>query len=120
MLRIVTDSHVAPAVTKAARRLASLNIVPLRDWHGGVYLHESDPRLLALAWEERITLMTCDVNTFPLFVKQRLEAGLSHAGMIYVSRRFPQNDVGRLAQAVVKLWRSEKNLDWTNRIRFLE
>lgn len=120
MLRIVTDSHVPPAVAKAARRLASLKITPLREWHGGVYLHESDSRLLALAWEERVTLLTYDLNTFPLFVKERLEAGLSHAGVIYVSRRFPQNDVGGLARAIARLWRGEKNLDWTNRIRFLE
>ena len=120
MLRLVTDSHVPPAVAKAARKLAPLNIVPLRDWHGGKHLHEPDPRLLALAWEDRVTLVTYDVNTFPLAVKERLEAGLSHAGMIYVSRRYRQNAVGAIARGLVKLWRSEKALDWTNRICFLE
>ena len=120
MLRLVTDSHVPPAVGKAARRLAPLDITPLRDWRSGVYLHESDARLLALAWEDRLTLVTYDVNTFPLAVKERLEAGLSHAGMIYVSAHYRQNDVGGIARGLVKLWRAEGSLDWTNRIHFLE
>jgi hypothetical protein len=120
MLRLVTDSHVPPAVAQTARKLAALDITPLRDWHGGLYLHESDARLLALAWEDRVTLVTYDVNTFPLEVKQRLEAGLAHAGVIYVSARYPQNDVGGIARGLIKLWRAEKTLDWTNRIRFLD
>ena len=119
MLRLVSDSHVPPAVAKAARKLAALEITGLRDWHGGLHLNESDARLLAVAWADRITLVTYDVNTFPLTVKERLEAGLSHAGMIYVSARFRQNDVGGIARGLVKLRRAQKHLDWTNRIRFL-
>ena len=120
MLRLVTDSHVPPAVAEAARKLAALEITALRDWHSGLYLHESDPRLLAVAWEDLVTLVTYDVNTFPLTVKERLEAGLSHAGMIYVSTRYRQNDIGGIARGLVKLWRAEKDEDWTNRIRFLD
>jgi hypothetical protein len=120
MLRLVTDSHVPPAVAKAARKLAPLDIVPLRDWHGGLYLHEADARLLALAWDERVTLVTYDLNTFPLTVKERLEAGLSHAGMVYVSARFRQNDIGGIARGLARLWRAERAPDWTNRIRFLD
>lgn len=120
MWRIVTDSHVPPAVAKAARKVAPLDITALRDWRDGRYLHESDRRLLAVAWEARVTLVTYDVNTFPLVVKERLETGLSHAGMIYVSARYRQNDVGGIARGLVKLWRTEKELAWTNRIRFLD
>lgn len=120
MLRLVTDSHVPHAVARAARKLTALHITPLRDWHGGLNLNEPDPRLLALAWEDRVTLVTYDVNTFPLTVKALLEAGLSQAGMVYVSARYRQNDVGGLARGLVKLWRAEKELDWTNRIRFLD
>ena len=120
MLRLETDSHVPPAVAKAARKLAALEITPLRDWHGGLFVNESDPRLLVLAWEERITIVTYDVNTFPLTVKQRMEEGLSHSGMIYVSAHFRQNYIGGIARGLVKLWRAQKNEDWTNRIRFLD
>jgi hypothetical protein len=120
MLRLVTDAHVPLAVAKTARKLADLDIRPLQDWHGGRYLDESDRRLLVLAWEERVTLVTYDVNTFPLTVRDRLEAGLSHAGMIYVSARYAQNDVGGIARGLVKLWRAERFEDWTNRIRFLD
>lgn len=120
MLRLVTDSHVPPAVAKAARKLAALDIIPLRDWHGGLYLNESDARLLVVAWEERVSLVTYDLNTFPLTVKERLETGLPHAGVIYVSARYRQNNIGAIARGLVTLWRAEKNEDWINRIRFLD
>jgi len=120
MLRLVTDSHVPPAVARAARRFAPLAITALRDWHGGRDLDETDQRLLALAWEERVTLVTYDVTPFPAVVKERLETGLSHAGMIYVSARYRQNDIGGIARGLTKLWRAEKDQDWTNRIRFLD
>jgi hypothetical protein len=120
MLRLVTDSHVPPAVAKAARKLTSLDITAPRDWHGGLHLHESDARLLALARDDGVTLFTHDENTFPLTVKERIEDGLSHADMIYVSARYRQNDIGRIARAVVKLSQTEKGFDWKNRIRFLD
>ncbi len=120
MLRLLTDSHVPPAIARASRKLAAINITALRDWHAGSYLHESDARLLALAWEARLTLITYDVNTFPLAVKDRLQVGLAHAGVIYVSRRYRQNAIGAIAKGLVTLWRAEKDLDWTNRIRFLD
>jgi hypothetical protein len=40
--------------------------------------------------------------------------------MIFVSRRFRQNAIGRIARGLVALWRAEKDLDWTNRTRFLD
>ena len=120
MLRLVLDSHVPPAVAKATRKLAALDVVPLSDWHREVYLHEPDARLLALAWDDQTTVVTYDVNTFPLTVKERLESGLSHAGMIYVSARYRQNDIGGIARGLARLWRAKKHLDWTNRVEFLE
>lgn len=120
MLRLLSDTHVPPTVAKTAVKLAAVDIIPLRDWHSGIYLHETDARLLALAWDARRAIITYDVNTFPLTVKERLEEGLSHTGMIYVSARYRQNDVGAIARGLVRLWRAEGTLDWTNRVRFLE
>lgn len=120
MLRFLTDSHVSPATARAVRRLAAGEIIPLREWHGGIYLHEADPKLLAIAWQERLTIVTYDVNTFPLHVKARLEAGFDHAGVVYVSRRHRQDQVGAIARALAALWREHCREDWTNRIEFLE
>lgn len=120
MLRFLTDSHVPPAVAIAARKLARLQVIPLREWRNGIHLHEQDPRLLQLAWEEKITIVTYDVNTFPLHVKTRLESGLDHAGVVYVSAKFRQNDVGGIARGLVRLWNERKDADWTNAIYFLD
>ena len=45
MLRFLTDSHVPPAVCDAFRKICPGQIVSLRDWHGGLYLHENDPKI---------------------------------------------------------------------------
>jgi hypothetical protein len=120
MLRLLTDSHVPPAIAAAARRQGRLEITPLRDWHGGIYLHEQDPKLLALAWQERMTIVTYDVNTFPLHVKARLEIGLNHSGVVYVSARYRQNNIGAITRGLLRLWKLEGKADWMNRIHFLD
>ena len=120
MLHFLTDAHVPPAIAKAARSLGSFTIIPLREWHGGIYLQEEDPKLLALAWEEQSTIVTYDVNTFPLHVKARLEMGLDHAGVVYVSRYFRQNRIGAIARGLAQLWVEQQREDWINKIHFLD
>ena len=120
MLRFLTDSHVPPGVAIAARKLASAQIIPLREWHGGIHLHEEDPRLLQLASDEKLTIVTYDVNTFPLHVKRRIEMGLDHAGVVYASAHYQQNDIGGIARGLVQLWKDRSNADWTNCIWFLD
>lgn len=120
MLRLLTDSHVPPAVSVAARKLTSLQILSLREWHEGRHLHETDPILLSLACDESLTIVTYDIRTFPLHVKARLESGLDHTGIIYVPASFRQNDVGRIAKALAKVWKERGSEDWTNQIHFLE
>jgi hypothetical protein len=120
MLRFLTDSHVPPHIAKAAARLAAVEVIPLREWHGGLYLHEIDPKIIERAWDEGLTILTYDVNTFPLHIKARLENGMHHAGVVYVSARFRQNEIGAVARGIVRLWRQNKGADWTDRIYFLD
>lgn len=120
MLRLLTDSHLSPEIALAARKLASLNITPLRDWKNGINLHKKDSELLFLAAEEELTIVTFDVNTFPLGIKAHLESGHNHAGVIFISStRFPQNHFGKISRALVELWNLHRHDDWTNRIHFL-
>jgi len=119
MLRILTDSHVPPDIALAVRKIVPLSLTPLREWHVGNYLHAEDPQLLQLAWEERLTILIYDVNSFPLHVKDRIESGAQHAGVIYVPPSFGQNAIGPIARALVKVWKTKGQEDWTNRIHFL-
>ena len=119
MLRLLTDSHVPPKVAEAVRRMVPAEIIPLREWHGGNYLHQEDQVLLEIAWQEKLTIVTYDVNTFPLHVKARLERGAAHAGVIYGTRRHRQNQVGAIARSVAEIWRRHGEEDWTNRIGFI-
>jgi hypothetical protein len=81
----------------------------------------TNPTLASWPWRGKNgDLITYDVNTFPLTVKEHLQMGLSHAGMIYVSGRYRQNAIGSIARGLVKVWQAEKSFDWTNRIRFLD
>jgi hypothetical protein len=109
-----------PLLPRLLRGLGSFTIIPLREWLGGIYLQEEDPKLLALAWKEQLTIVTYDVNTFPLHVKARQEIGLDHAGVVYISRRFRQNRIGAIARRLAQLWDQQQREDWTNKIHFWE
>ena len=52
-------------------------------------------------------------------LKSWAEAGIDRGGVIVVTRRFDQRDVGGLVTALVAPWRDLGALDWTNRVVYL-
>jgi hypothetical protein len=120
MLRVLIDSHLPAAITQAVRKASSLSITHLRDWHGGSRLNQPDTQLLQLAFDERLTILTHDIRTFPVAVKNLFKQGHNHAGVIFVPASFQADDVGGIARALVKLSKAMGEEDWTNRIWFLQ
>jgi hypothetical protein len=81
-VRLLLDAHIS------AQRVA----VPLREaGHDVRAVAEErkldgtpDEELLALAAEEELVLVTCDINDFPAIVRHWAEAGRAHAGCAIV------------------------------------
>jgi hypothetical protein len=121
MLRLLTDEHISPAVgEQAARRCQGIKILSIQAWEGGHFLSAGDELILQEAYKQKYTLVTFDLRTIPRLLRLWGENGMDHAGVILVDgRTIRPDDIGGLIAALCGLWRSERNLDWTNRVVYL-
>ncbi len=122
MLRLLLDEHIAKAI---AKQLAAwedeIPIVALQNWENGDYLGAEDEVILAAAAKQGLTLVTYDQRTIIPLLKAWGEQGISHAGVIFVdSHTIAQNNIGELLRSLTRLWRKLGEMDWTDRVVFLE
>lgn len=121
MLRLLLDEHLSPDIASAIQaRHSDVVIDSLLHWQQGVFLSTDDSIILTTAHRHGLTLVTYDQKTIlPLLVAWG-EAGTLHAGVIFGSHRtLPTADIGGIARALVRLWREQAELDWSNRIVYL-
>jgi hypothetical protein len=121
MLRLLLDEHLSPKIGPAVRRLVvAAEVYAISEWQGGVLLGHQDEEIVAEATRQGLTLVTCDLRTIPLLLKNWAAQGRTHGGVILVSRRsFTPGDIGGLTRALASLVRDLGMLDWTDRIEFL-
>lgn len=109
-MKLLTDEHFPIEIAQALRRE-----MPEFDTQS---IHETnlagllDQPLLAVLDLQRRTLLTRDVNSIPDFLKERLREGRTHGGVIYVTRRFRQNDLRAVIRALVRFLKAHGNEDW--------
>jgi hypothetical protein len=113
-VKLLLDEHIAREVGAALRRkFPGLEVISIYDtaWRG-----LPDAALLETLDREGWTLVSRDVNTIPEFVKARLAAGLTHAGVIYAdSKRLKQTDVRGLIRRLTNVAEKHGEEDWTCR-----
>ena len=121
MLRLLTDEHISPAVAKQApNRCRGIIIVAMRNWEGGHFLSAPDELVLEEAHKQKLTLVTFDRRTIPPLLRLWAEQGVNHSGIILVDERtLAPNDIGRLVSALCVVWKTQSDLDWTNRVVYL-
>lgn len=122
MLSLLLDIHISPRVALQVRRhRPDCPVETLRDWKNGAYRSAEDDVVLSAAAVDGLTLVMYDINTIAPLVKEWNEAGRLHAGILYVAARaIPQNDVGGLVRALVRIWDEFGDEDWTRRIACLQ
>jgi len=115
------DEHLSPKLVREARALdEEFPVQSLHEWRSGLFVGQSDARILREASPEGAVLVTFDVNTIPALLQEMAVAGEDHAGVVFVSSKtFSQNDSAGIAAALIRLWHSNKAGDWTNRVVFL-
>jgi hypothetical protein len=121
MLKLLLDEHISPAVAKGlCRRIPALVIHSMVDWEGGNFLGQQDSVCLQGALVQGLTLVTYDRRTIPHLLKQWMEEGHSHAGVIFVDEKtITPEDIGGLVKALAILVRQTGTWDWKDRILFL-
>lgn len=120
-MKLLLDEHLWPGVAELVRRMRpTAQIESLHHHAGGSLLNTDDAVLLGEACRGGWTLVTFDLNTIPLLLRDMAVSGQEHGGVIFISSKsFAQNDHAGLAEALGELWRTESDADWTNRVVFL-
>jgi hypothetical protein len=109
-VKLLADEHFPIEITQAVRReMPEFDIQSIHETNLAGLL---DQPLLALLDLQRRTLLTRDVNSIPEFLKERLREGRTHGGVIYVTRRFRQNDLRAVIRALVSFLKSHDDEDW--------
>ena len=117
-LKLLLDEHINPEVAMKLRaRFPRLDVLSIHDtsWVGLF-----DAPLLEVLDDERRTLVTRDVNSMPRHANKRLEAGLTHAGIIYAdNKRLRQTDTRGLIRRLAAVVEKHGEEDWSCRSGWL-
>lgn len=122
MLQLLLDENLSPVVARGlSARRPDISIASIYLWRDGALVGQPDRRILQVAVEDGLTLVTFDQRTIPSLVSEWWASGLTHAGVILVDERtISPDDFGGLIRALEALWDREQRADWTNRILFLD
>jgi hypothetical protein len=72
------------------------------------------------ASKEGLTFVSYDQKTIRPLLKSWAEAGVHHAGIVFVDEKtIAPQDFGRLSASLCRLWRSERRASWENRVVYL-
>ena len=122
MLSFLLDEHISPTVAEQIqRKCPEITIFPLLKWQEGRYLGLDDEIILKAATEAELTLVTYDKNTIPPILVAWGEAKISHKGIIFIDyQSIPPSNFGQLVHGLIQLWKTQRELDWTNRLIYLQ
>ena len=121
MLRLLLDEHISPKVARGLRRsIPRIAVHALAEWQDGSFLGRDDEACLREAAAQGLTFVTYDLRTIPPLLKSWAEAGLSHAGVIFVDEKtIAPSDIGGLVRALAAVAKAGREWDWTDRFLFL-
>ncbi len=120
-LVFLLDEHLSPDIAAQITRLRrEIGVESVVKWQGGSYRETADTLILRAARAAGLTLITYDQRTITPVLEQWAEQGEWHAGVVFVSHRtVPSHDIGALVQGLIRLWDTNHDADWTNRVEFL-
>ncbi|MBL8291577.1 MAG: DUF5615 family PIN-like protein [Bryobacterales bacterium] len=122
MLRFLLDEHLSFAIVEIVRALRpEISVASVLDWEDGAWRGLKDPELMRAAKAEGLTLVSYDQRSIPSLLETWAASGESHAGVVFLNRRtIAQQDFSAIAKALIALWVSHGDLDWTNRLAYLK
>ncbi len=118
-MRLLLDSHVPHAVGPPLRA-DGFDVETLARWHRGIYLEQSDERILEAASADARTLVSFDCKTIPSLLRALASSGRSHGGVVLIDdKTIAQQDVGGLVRALRVLMQQYGDEVWTDRCHYL-
>jgi hypothetical protein len=121
MLSYLLDEHLSPEIAVQVRaKRPDIPVQTVQTWREGDLRGKDDEAVLLAAREEALTLLTYDQHTIMELLVRFAEAGIDHAGVIFVDdRAIRMNDYGGLVRAILVHWEARHTQEWGNRVDFL-
>ncbi|HUG13480.1 MAG TPA: DUF5615 family PIN-like protein [Thermomicrobiales bacterium] len=115
MPALLLDEHLTRAL---ARALNERGVVTehVATWLGGRLRTADDETILLAAQENGSVLVTLDSATLPALAKGWTSSGRPHAGLLIVSHRISQRDIGGQLNAILKALDEMAERPWTDTI----
>lgn len=113
-LKLLLDENFDPEIAAALRRrFPGLDVQHIRDWLCGGCLSALDPTLLEILDADERTLVSWDTNSLPRHILDRLNAGLTHGGVILAhSKTVKQTDRKAIVRRLRKIVEQHGHEDW--------
>jgi hypothetical protein len=121
MLRLLLDEGISPAVAMGLRRRChGMEVFAMAEWEGGNFVGLPDSVCLREAAVHELTLVTYDRGAISPVLKEWMEEGITHGGVIFVDEKtISPAETGQLVSALAGLAKEPGDWEWTNRISFL-
>jgi hypothetical protein len=98
----------------------NIPVVSVHRWRGGLFVGQTDIRILRAAREESLVLVTYDLKTIPDLLSELAADNEDQSGVLFVDdASLRVNDYGGILRALLAHWEEHQAEDWTNRVAFL-
>jgi hypothetical protein len=97
-----------------------MDVHAMAEWEGGNFVGLDDSACLRKAAVQELTLVTYDRTAISPLLKEWMEEGVSHGGVIFVDEKTisPEQTDGLIA-ALAQLAKEPGDWEWANRVTFL-
>jgi len=121
-LRFLLDENMSHIVASQVRtHQPDIVIESVHTWQDGAFRGRLDRELLLAVAVAGLTLVTYDLKTIPPLLVELSAEGRAHAGVVFVDALTIANDeFGTLTRALISFWQRHQQLDWANRVHFLD
>lgn len=112
---LLLDTHLARALA-AALVARGFDVTLATDWHDEDLRNAPDATILAAATQAGRIVVTRDSRTFPALAGRWTAAGRSHAGVIVLSPRIGNRDIGRQLESILTAIDQVGDDSWADRV----
>jgi predicted nuclease of predicted toxin-antitoxin system len=114
---LLLDAHLARALAEALAR-RGVDAVHLATWQDGRWRMADDDVVLAAAAAAGRVIVTLDAATLPAIARRWSEEGRPHAGLLVLSSRLNQRDIGGQLEAILATVDEREDRPWANLVVF--
>jgi hypothetical protein len=112
--QFLADEDLRGSIVRAVRRIApTLEIVTIVEAN---LSSASDEEVLEFAWNNKLLLVSHDVNTMKTFAQRRIADGHGIRGLFLAPQR---RAIRLIAESLVLIWEASELEEWRDRIVYL-